>query len=114
MCHDEQIDYCAIPTLSPPTVSPSENCASPSYYKDGDCDNDNNHLECNFDGGDCCKGNETSCTYCTDNCMCHAEGVDYCEGNIIFITLVINDLLGWDGVGVLIFFIVGTKFVFDR
>ena len=40
----------------------------PEYVGDGYCDDHLNHLDCFFDGGDCCYGGDQ--TFCAD-CQCH-------------------------------------------
>ena len=40
----------------------------PEYVGDGWCDDHLNHLNCFFDGGDCCYGGDQ--TFCVD-CECH-------------------------------------------
>merc|ERR1712048_107836 len=35
----------------------SGKCGSPSFAKDGNCDDDNNNCGCNWDNGDCCGSN---------------------------------------------------------
>ena len=40
----------------------------PEYVGDGWCDDHLNHLDCFFDGGDCCYGGDQ--TFCVD-CECH-------------------------------------------
>ena len=49
-------------------ADPLAHCAKPSWYKDGYCDDENNILECGFDGGDCC-GNQANFDYCSV-CKC--------------------------------------------
>jgi len=48
-------------------------CASKSYVKDGNCDDENNNCGCKWDGGDCCAatvaGKKVKKTYCVD-CSC--------------------------------------------
>ena len=39
-----------------------------NWVTDGYCDDMNNHLDCNFDGGDCC-GSNVNTQYCTQ-CQC--------------------------------------------
>merc|ERR1712025_967403 len=50
-----------------------KNCGAPSYVGDGNCDDNNNHATCLFDGGDCCaksvKGGQVSKKYCSQ-CKC--------------------------------------------
>ena len=35
-----------------------------NYVGDTFCDDDNNNLECDYDGGDCCGGQMTFCSVC--------------------------------------------------
>jgi hypothetical protein len=43
-------------------------CGSPQYKGDGNCDDNNNHKGCGYDGGDCCvasvKGGKVKKDYC--------------------------------------------------
>ena len=48
-------------------------CASPSYKSDGECDDENNVVECDYDGGDCC-GAYVVTTWCND-CLCLDPGI---------------------------------------
>ena len=43
-------------------------CTNPSWTGDGYCDDINNIVECNFDGGDCC-GPNVNTAYC-NQCQC--------------------------------------------
>merc|ERR1711962_681986 len=45
------------------------NCVSPQWFGDNYCDDENNNLECGFDGGDCC-GDDVNTTYCSE-CACY-------------------------------------------
>ena len=38
---------------------------------DGYCHDENNNIECKFDGGDCC-GSNVKTEYCTE-CQCHGD-----------------------------------------
>ena len=52
------------------TVPNNENCGSPQWANDDNCDDENNTAECNFDGGACCNNNIAGWDdYCTD-CEC--------------------------------------------
>jgi hypothetical protein len=48
-------------------------CGAPDYVGDGVCDDNNNHKDCKYDGGDCCpksvKGGIVKKTYCKE-CKC--------------------------------------------
>ena len=43
-----------------------EGCESPQYKGDGQCDDNNNNENCEYDGGDCCGSfvNQSNCTIC--------------------------------------------------
>ena len=45
-----------------------DNCPNSQWTGDGFCDDPNNNLECNYDGGDCC-GSNVNTQFCTD-CLC--------------------------------------------
>merc|ERR1712048_228191 len=53
--------------------STGKKCGLPSYKGDGNCDDENNHKGCAYDGGDCCPktvpGGKVSEKYCT-KCAC--------------------------------------------
>ncbi len=56
---------------------------------DGYCDGARNIEECEYDGGDCCSGDDTRCSHCTsgDTCLCHETGTESCAiGNHISIS----------------------------
>ena len=56
----------------------------PDWVGDGDCDSVNNNAECEFDGGDCCSGDDQGCLYCYgDWCKCHQTGEHHCTGDWI-------------------------------
>ena len=44
-------------------------CENPLWSGNGFCDDENNNVECNFDGGDCCL-DEVDKHYCSE-CICH-------------------------------------------
>ena len=43
-------------------------CPAADWTGDGFCDDSNNILECDYDGGDCC-GSNVNTQFCTD-CLC--------------------------------------------
>ena len=47
----------------------SEACENEAWIGDVICDDGNNNLECHFDGGDCCYGENTQTDLCTE-CEC--------------------------------------------
>jgi hypothetical protein len=51
-----------------------EHGCHPSWIGDGQCDDETNTLECQFDGGDCC-GDAVDARFCTE-CACLPIGVD--------------------------------------
>ena len=53
------------------TTTPSGNCYQ-GWIGDNYCDDINNYVECNFDGGDCC-GSNVNTQYCTE-CLCLEGG----------------------------------------
>ena len=55
-------------TVSPFVTTDSGGCAFPDWVGDGCCDDGNNNLECNYDGGDCCGSNVN--TLCCTECQC--------------------------------------------
>ena len=57
-------------TTTTTTVQNNENCGSPQWANDDNCDDENNTAECNFDGGACCNNNVAGWDeFCTD-CEC--------------------------------------------
>ena len=51
--------------MDPNYVAPKQpDCGSKNYKGDGNCDDNNNKLTCNWDDGDCCT--DTEKTYCTE------------------------------------------------
>jgi len=63
-------------------------CGSPQWAKDQFCDDENNNVDCNFDGGDCCFNDHGGWdTYCED-CECLEcqpgdwHGDDYCDDEL--------------------------------
>ncbi len=57
-----------------------------SLIGNGECNGKNNIEECNYDGGDCCTGQDEACDTCSGQwCSCHAGGgVDVCISTYIF------------------------------
>ena len=58
--------------LDPNPKAPKPKCAHAEYKGDGICDDGNNHVDCDFDGGDCCDkslGSPVNKKYCTV-CKC--------------------------------------------
>merc|ERR1719199_1290966 len=56
----------------PKSTPKPKSCGSPKYKGDGNCDDDNNHKGCAYDGGDCCVkslGGPVKKTYCKA-CKC--------------------------------------------
>ena len=55
-----------------PSMNPTDTgiCTSnmAQWIGDGTCDDQNNHLQCNYDGGDCC-GPNVNTDYCSQ-CLC--------------------------------------------
>ncbi len=50
---------------------------------DGMCQAVNNNAKCEFDGGDCCTGEDPSCIFCYGQfCLCHETGEYHCTGSI--------------------------------
>ena len=58
-------------TTTPSGTSTSGSC-NPGWSGDNYCDDSNNNLNCNFDGGDCC-GPNVNTLWCTE-CLCLEEG----------------------------------------
>ena len=55
--------------MNKPKKTPKpKSCGSPKYKGDGNCDDNNNHKGCGYDGGDCCvksvKGGQVKKDYC--------------------------------------------------
>ena len=48
-------------------------CAEPWYKNDGECDDENNFADCDYDGGDCCGANVVT-TWCSV-CACLDPGI---------------------------------------
>merc|ERR1712151_557612 len=67
-------DYCKqCKCLDPnPKSSKETACGQKEYKGDGNCDDDNNNADCDFDGGDCCEkslGGAVKKDYCKQ-CKC--------------------------------------------
>ena len=58
-------------TTTPSGITTTGYC-NPSWTADGRCDDMNNHLDCSYDGGDCC-GSNVNTQYC-NICQCHEGG----------------------------------------
>ena len=54
-----------------------DNCDFPDYIGDNICDDGNNNMHCNWDGGDCCIDNVNT-TFC-NHCDCLDEDVKLCS-----------------------------------
>jgi hypothetical protein len=101
--------YCKVCKCLDP--KPKIGCGVPAYKGDGNCDDENNIKECDFDGGDCClaKVVKTYCKICkckdpkagckgsckskdyvgdgncddeNNNCGCKYDGGDCCAGSV--------------------------------
>ena len=55
-----------------PTGTTTSGGCNLDWITDGYCDDINNHLACNYDGGDCC-GSNVNTQYCTE-CQCLEGG----------------------------------------
>ena len=66
----EGIDKKSVSVLSSYLISVEE-CWYPDYIGDGNCQDVNNHIGCNFDGGDCC-GSCVNMEFCIE-CLCLSE-----------------------------------------
>merc|ERR1712032_1121118 len=61
-------DYCKECKCLDPNPKPSP-CGAPDYKGDGNCDDENNNADCEFDGGDCCTksvGGTVKTDYCKE------------------------------------------------
>jgi len=72
-----KFDHCTeCMCIDPDNLGEPEDCISPGYQGDGNCDDQNNFAGCNYDGGDCCastsKFGEVRTDYC-GQCKCKAE-----------------------------------------
>ena len=45
-------------TTTTTSTMTNDGCHYPQYEGDGSCDDENNHVGCNYDGGDCCPGDD--------------------------------------------------------
>jgi hypothetical protein len=71
-------------------------CKYPTLISDGICDDLPNTEECQFDGGDCCLGDETFTVICTI-CLCHETGLynTVAPGgifNVLFVCVFVADV----------------------
>ena len=75
-------DITTTPTTTTTTTTTTkitwDGCALPHYKGDGSCDDENNTMECDWDGGDCC-GDNVNTLWCTD-CQC-LDPAFKCEDN---------------------------------
>ena len=55
-------------TSASPTTTAAGCSGTAAWIADGYCDDDNNNMECSYDGGDCCGPNANT-QYC-DDCSC--------------------------------------------
>ena len=51
--------------------TPQIDCINQNWVGDGWCDDTNNHIGCDWDGGDCC-GDSVNTNYC-DECECFQQ-----------------------------------------
>ena len=51
------------------------NGSQPTWVADGYCDDNNNNMGCNYDGGDCC-GPDVNTDYCQE-CICIDDSVTH-------------------------------------
>ena len=54
------------------TTSETSFCGDQVWISDGQCDDESNKIDCQYDGGDCCLPNATL-TFCM-KCICHLTG----------------------------------------
>ena len=65
-CSTVNTDYCsACECLNPNADENLCTSSHASYIGDNACDDENNNVECQWDGGDCCNVNENLINYCT-------------------------------------------------
>ena len=62
----------APPTVFITSTSETSFCGDPLWISDGQCDDESNKVDCQYDGGDCCLPNSTL-TFCI-KCICHLTG----------------------------------------
>merc|ERR1719266_1057330 len=70
------------PGPTPTTAAPTPSACKDSWIEDGYCDNENNNIECQLDGGDCCQTDpiDNWDYYCKDvGCECVLGGAESCE-----------------------------------
>ena len=51
------------------------------WIGDNFCDDENNNIECNFDGGDCCNNDYENWDIYCQICECHELRLVYCFTN---------------------------------
>ena len=61
-CLDEDHKHCKICECKDPNHTHKEICGKPMWIGDGNCDDENNFKECDYDDGDCCS--DTKHLYC--------------------------------------------------
>jgi hypothetical protein len=71
-------------------------CQYPTWISDLICDDLPNTEECQFDGGDCCLGEQTDTAYCTI-CLCHETGLHNTVApggifNVLFVCAFVADI----------------------
>ena len=66
-----------------------EECWYPDYIGDGNCQDVNNHIGCNFDGGDCC-GSCVNKEFCIE-CLCLSEQNSSTGGQVLIGNGFCND-----------------------
>ena len=59
-------------TTTSPTITPTSGACNQGWIGDGYCDDINNNVDCNFDGGDCCGANVNT-DICSE-CLCLEGG----------------------------------------
>ena len=71
-CTDTKHLYCKKCECKEKDKIKHKHCPKPFYVHDGNCDDENNIAECDYDGGDCCTDVEQK--YCTE-CECKTDNV---------------------------------------
>ena len=62
-----------VPPAKPITTTPETSfCGDQVWISDGQCDDESNKIDCQYDGGDCCLPNATL-AFCM-KCICHLTG----------------------------------------
>ena len=70
-CLDEDHKHYKICDCKDPNHTHTEICSKPMWIGDGNCDDENNFKECDYDDGDCCS--DTKHLHCTE-CLCKTNG----------------------------------------